>query len=216
MASFAGPEAATEPLKDADLNTIGVRIAGGMLALNRLLMTLQNKRMPVARIKVEGDGDGTSITVGLDCPPETARRYATLLEGLEDVEDMRFSEAGWGARQDGPSVGYDGRRFRSVENSPGGEVGPETVFFYRQEGDLVWATYEGGAVRLGVLVATADAEGRLDARYAHVNGAGELMTGECRTTPERLPDGRLRLHEEWRWTSGDRSSGTSVVEEIGE
>ena len=59
-------------------------------------------------------------------------------------------------------------------------------------------------------------EGNLDARYAHVNAEGGLMTGECRTTPERLPDGRLRLHEEWRWTSGDGSSGRSVVEEIGE
>ncbi|HZF59052.1 MAG TPA: hypothetical protein VEZ19_11325, partial [Rubrobacter sp.] len=63
---------------------------------------------------------------------------------------------------------------------------------------------------------TADAEGRLDVRYGHLNRSGELMTGECRTTPERLPDRRLRLHEEWRWTSGNRSSGTSVVEEIGE
>ena len=209
-------EAATEPLTGADLNTIGVRIAGGMLALNRFLMTLQSKRMPVAEIKAVGDKDGTSITVGLDCPPETARRYATLLEGLEDVEDIRFFEAGRGGRQDGLSVGYDGRRFRSVENSSTGEVGPETVFDYRQREDLIWATYEGGAVRFGTLVGTVDAQGRLDARYAHVNGAGELMTGECRTTPERLPDGRLRLHEEWRWTSGDRSSGTSVVEEIGE
>ena len=209
-------EAATEPLTGADLNTIGVRIAGGMLALNRFLMTLQSKRMPVAEIKAVGDKDGTSITVGLDCPPETARRYATLLEGLEDVEDIRFSEAGQGGRQDGLSVGYDGRRFRSVENSSTGEVGPETVFYYRQREDLIWATYEGGTVRFGTLVGTADAEGRLDARYAHVNRSGELMTGECRSTPERLPDGRLRLHEEWRWTSGDRSSGTSVVEEIGE
>ena len=215
MASFASPEAAAEPLMAADLNTIGVRIAGGMLALTRFLMTLQNKRMPVVHINVDGDARGTSITVGLDCSPETARRYATLLEGLEDVEDIRFSEAGRGGRHEGSSPHYDGRRFRPVASS-GGEVGPETVFDYRQREALVWATYEGGAVRFGTLVGTADADGRLDARYGHVNRSGELMTGECRTTPERLPDGRLRLHEEWRWTSGDRSSGTSVVEEIGE
>jgi hypothetical protein len=89
------------------------------------------------------------------------------------------------------------------------------VFAYRQSGDVVSATYEGGGVRSGVLIATADGGGSLDARYAHVNASGGLMTGECRTTPEVLPDGRLRLHEEWRWTSGDGSSGRSVVEEIG-
>jgi hypothetical protein len=213
MASFAGP---ADTATGATLNTVEVRLSGGILALNRFLMTLQNKRMPVAGIKVEGDAGGTDITVQLDCPEETARRYATLLESLEDVEEIGFSAAARDGSQDAASVDYGGRRFRSVENSSTGEVGPETVFDYRQEGDLVWATYEGGAVRFGTLVATADPEGRLDVRYGHVNRSGELMTGECRTTPERLPDGRLRLHEGWRWTSGDRSSGTSVVEEIGE
>ena len=33
---------------DTALNPIEVRLTGGMLALNRFLMTLQNKRMPVA------------------------------------------------------------------------------------------------------------------------------------------------------------------------
>ncbi|MEM1042404.1 MAG: n-acetylglutamate synthase [Bacteroidota bacterium] len=110
-------------------------------------------------------------------------------------------------------VDYDGRRFRAAENSAGGEAGEATVFEYHQEGCVVWATYRGGRVAFGSLVATADAEGRLDMRYQHVNMAGRLMTGSCETTPEVLPDGRLRLHERWRWTSGDRSEGTSTLEE---
>jgi hypothetical protein len=61
-----------------------------------------------------------------------------------------------------------------------------------------------------------DAAGRLDMRYGHVGADGALRTGECRSEPERLPDGRLRLHERWRWTSGDGSAGASVVEEIAE
>jgi hypothetical protein len=51
-------------------------------------------------------------------------------------------------------------------------------------------------------------------RYQHANTAGELMTGVCRSTPELLPDGRIRLHESWRWTCKDGSSGTSVIEEV--
>jgi hypothetical protein len=196
-------------------STVRVRLASGILALNRLMMTLQNKRMPVAQIKVDADPGGTSIRLGFDCPEDTARRYAVLLENMEDVEELHFSEPAPDGRKESP-VGYDGRRFRSVENSGTGEVGPGTVFAYGQDGDVVSATYGGGGVRSGFLIATADGEGNLDARYAHVNASGELMTGECRTTPERLPDGRLRLHEEWRWTSGDGSSGRSVVEEIGD
>lgn len=194
-------------------NTVRVRLAPGILALNRFTMTLQNKRMPVSRIGMRGGTEGTSIELGLDCPEDNARRYAVLLENMEDVEELHFGEP---EGREGSSVDYDGRRFRSVENSGTGEVGPETVFEYRQDGDVVGATYGGGGVRSGVLIATADEEGNLDARYAHVNASGELMTGECRSTPEALPDGRIRLHEEWRWTSGDGSSGRSVVEEIGE
>jgi hypothetical protein len=196
-------------------STVRVRLAAGILALNRFMMTLQNKRMPVADIRVDADAEGTDIMLGFDCPEETARRYAVLLENMEDVEELHFAGPAPDGRKESP-VGYDGRRFRSVENSETGEVGPETVFSYSQDRDVVSATYGGGGVRSGVLIATADGEGNLDARYAHVNASGELMTGECRTTPERLTDGRLRLHEEWRWTSGDGSSGRSVVEEIGD
>jgi len=38
-------------------------------------------------------------------------------------------------------VKYDGRKFRSVSNSPGGEVNAETIFNYHQTGNVVWATY---------------------------------------------------------------------------
>ena len=111
---------------------------------------------------------------------------------------------------------YDGRRFRSVSNTANGEVDAATHFHYRQQGEVVWATYEGGGVRFGTLVATADDAGALDMRYAHVSATGALMTGVCHSLPEVLADGRLRLHETWRWTSGDGSTGTSVIEEIPE
>ena len=115
-----------------------------------------------------------------------------------------------------PDISYNNKRFASVSNSETGEVDDETVFHYRQDGDIVWATYAGGAIIFGTLVATVDNAGCLDMRYNHVNRDSELMTGKCQSTPEILPDGRLRLHEEWQWTSGDLSSGKSVVEEVRE
>lgn len=113
------------------------------------------------------------------------------------------------------AVAYGGRRFVSVSNAAGGDVGCATTFEYHQDGDLVWAAYAGGAVRHGMLIARCAPDGTLDARYQHMTEAGELKTGLCRSTPEMLPDGRLRLHEAWRWTSGEGHSGQSVVEEIG-
>ena len=109
---------------------------------------------------------------------------------------------------------YDGKTFRSVSNTSSGDVSSETRFHYHQEGELVWATYEGGAVRFGTLVAKAGDGGRLDMRYQHLTVDGELKTGHCTSVPETLSDGRLRLHESWRWTSGSGASGESVIEEV--
>ena len=77
---------------DTALNPVEVRLAGGMLALNRFLMTLQNKRMPIASFTVGRDRDGMRATILLDCPPDSARRYATLLSALEDVEEIEAAE----------------------------------------------------------------------------------------------------------------------------
>ena len=111
-------------------------------------------------------------------------------------------------------IDYNDRFFSPVANTDNGEVGSSTVFHYRQRGDIVWATYEGGEISFGTLIATVDEEGCLDMRYSHVNREGRLMTGLCRSAPELLPDGRLRLRERWQWTSGDCSNGESIVEEV--
>ncbi|GAB3557572.1 n-acetylglutamate synthase [Spirosoma fluminis] len=109
---------------------------------------------------------------------------------------------------------YDNKLFRSVTNTANGEVSGDTLFHYHQEGQVVWADYKGGSIAKGFLIATVQPDNSLDMRYQHVNTQGELMTGRCQSTPELLPDGRIRLHERWQWTSGDGSSGQSIVEEV--
>ena len=74
------------------LNAIEMRLAGGLLALNRLVTTFLSKRMPVAGFTVGRDGDAMRATLVLECPPETARRYAALLSGLQDVEEIELSD----------------------------------------------------------------------------------------------------------------------------
>lgn len=105
----------------------------------------------------------------------------------------------------------DGRRFAAVANV-GGEVSADTVFEYRERDGEVWATYDGGAVRRGYLVGTRSGD-TLDIRYVQLNGDGETSSGHCSSTIQVLPDGRLRLDEQWRWESR-AGGGTSLVEEL--
>ncbi|WPP48649.1 n-acetylglutamate synthase [Catalinimonas niigatensis] len=106
------------------------------------------------------------------------------------------------------------KRFRSLSNSSSGDVDKETVFYYFQEGDIVWATYRGGAIRKGTLIARWLPEGQLEMRYQHLSKANEFKTGQCVSTPELQADGKLRMYEKWKWTSGDKSEGNSIIEEI--
>ena len=112
------------------------------------------------------------------------------------------------------SINYHQKIFKSIANSDNGEVDQETRFHYQQQGNVVWAEYSGGTILKGFLVAKVLENNVLDMRYEHINQVAELMTGICISIPEILADGRIRLHEKWQWTSGDLSSGESIIEEI--
>lgn len=111
-------------------------------------------------------------------------------------------------------INLNNKRFVAVENSTDGEVSESTRFEYHQEGKLVWADYSGGEILKGHLIARMDSNGNLDMKYHHININNELMTGVCSSRPKLLADGRVRLYESWEWTSGNGSSGTSILEEI--
>ena len=112
------------------------------------------------------------------------------------------------------AIDLDGRIFQAVENSESGEVSGSTLFHYHQDGDVVWANYNGGTIVRGHLLATLTANSELEMRYHHVNVSGTLKTGTCRSRIEQLADGRYRLHEAWQWTNGSQERGSSVLEEL--
>lgn len=111
-------------------------------------------------------------------------------------------------------INYHNRKFSPTANTENGETSAETVFHYQQTENIVTATYKGGAIKEGHLIALVDDKGCLAMRYHQVTTTGELQTGKCFSTPEILPNGKIRLHEKWQWTSGDCSAGESVIEEL--
>ena len=111
-------------------------------------------------------------------------------------------------------INYHNKQFKPVMNSENGETSSKTIFHYKQHDQILTATYSGGQITAGHLSGLVDESGTIDMRYHQVNDKGILMTGKCKSTPQVLPDGRIRLNEKWEWTSGDLSSGESVIEEI--
>lgn len=111
-------------------------------------------------------------------------------------------------------MNYHNKKFRPVQNTENGETSAETIFHYKQEGNILTSEYSGGKIVKGHLIGLVDEAGAIDMRYHQVNDQGELMTGTCQSKPEVLPNGKIRLHETWRWTSGDESAGSSIIEEI--
>lgn len=110
-------------------------------------------------------------------------------------------------------INYNNKIFRPIINSENGETSVDTLFYYKQVNNVLTAEYWGGKIKQGHLIGLVDEDGNIEMRYHQVNDKGELMTGICFSKPERLTNGKIRLHENWEWTSGDKSKGKSIIEE---
>lgn len=113
----------------------------------------------------------------------------------------------------GVTVDYDGRRFRSVGANPT-DTEDAPVGHYHQRGDLVWGEFSGGAVLRGSLAGLREPGGEVEFAYCQVLVDGSVVSGRCVSHPEQLPDGRLRLREQWQRYGEHAGCGVSYVEEV--
>ncbi len=111
-------------------------------------------------------------------------------------------------------MNYNNKKFRLISNTENGETSEQTIFHYKQTDNIITCEYVGGKILVGHLVGIVDIEGNIDMRYHQINDKGQIRTGICKSKPEILPDGKIRLHEQWQWTSGDNTKGHSIIEEI--
>jgi len=111
-------------------------------------------------------------------------------------------------------INLDNKRFKVLNNSENGNVGAETIFIYRQSGDIIFAEYYGGDILKGQLLGKFVNEEYLEFAYQHLNTEKEIMTGKCKSFPEIDNDGKIILNEIWQWTCKDNSCGKSTLKEI--
>lgn len=107
------------------------------------------------------------------------------------------------------SQSLDGRTFRPA----GGRGGSgEVRFEFHEDDGLVWATYRGGPVTVGVLVGRREgADLRL--WYLQQREGGERERGYSVNRLERHEDGRVRIREEVAFDSW-ASDSTAVLDEV--
>ncbi len=110
-------------------------------------------------------------------------------------------------------MNYDRKIFKSISASINAEVSSDTIFKYKQVDNIVTSSYSGGNIKQGHLIGIVTKDGTIEMRYHQINLNGDLMTGTCISKPEILANGKIRLHEKWKWTSGDKSEGESIIEE---
>lgn len=111
-------------------------------------------------------------------------------------------------------INYHNRTFISIDNTANGEVSSKTTFKYKQEGNIISATYSGGEIVKGLLIGIVKEDGCLAFRYNHINRKNEIRGGECVSTPEILSNGRIRLFEKWKWLDAEQTEGNSIIEEV--
>lgn len=86
-----------------------------------------------------------------------------------------------------------------MNSTDNGEISSETAFHYRQVDNILTSAYSGGKIKYEQLVGLVDDNGNIETRYHQINTAGEMMTGICRSKPEIIENGKIRLHEYWEW-----------------
>jgi hypothetical protein len=111
-------------------------------------------------------------------------------------------------------MNYNNKKFKPISNSDNGDVSSDMVFHYKQTNNVLTCQYFGKQILDGHLIGLVDDAGNIEMSYHQINLKGELKTGVCSSTPVILENGKIRLKEEWQWTSGDQSKGESVLEEV--
>lgn len=111
-------------------------------------------------------------------------------------------------------INLNNKVFITVENSTYGDTNNQTFFHYLQKGNKVSAKYFGGPIKTGFLSGIIDSNGELDMQYHHVNSKNELLTGVCHSQIQKMIDGKIRIIENWSWTSRTFAKGQSILEEV--
>ena len=103
---------------------------------------------------------------------------------------------------------FNNKTFFLIENSENGKVNSETIFKYKQEGNLVTADYYGGIIKYGKIIAHLKND-NLDMLYQCITTENELKSGKAIAEISLTKDNKMKLKLNWEWIGNKNESGIS-------
>lgn len=108
---------------------------------------------------------------------------------------------------------FNNKKFAIITNSENGEVDTDTVFEYRQDGDLVTAEYYGGTIKYGKIIAEIN-EDELNMLYQCLTTDHQLKAGKALAKITTTAEGKIKLSLNWEWLTNGNDKGKSEYIEI--
>jgi hypothetical protein len=108
---------------------------------------------------------------------------------------------------------FDNKRFALNQNSDSGQVNPETVFEYKQNGNLVTADYYGGTIKYGKIIAVLK-DDELNMLYQCLTTDNQLKAGKAIAKISLSENGKIKLNLNWEWLTNRNEKGNSEYVEI--
>ena len=106
---------------------------------------------------------------------------------------------------------FNNKTFSLLENSENGKVDSETIFKYKQDGNLVTADYHGGAIKYGKIIAHLN-NNTLNMLYQCITTEDELKAGKAIAKISLTNKNKIKLKLHWEWL--DRKNGNGISEYI--
>ena len=111
------------------------------------------------------------------------------------------------------TINFNNKRFILIDNSENGKVNSDTIFEYKQDGNLVTADYYGGSVKYGKIIAHIQND-KLEMLYQCLTIDNQLKAGKSIAEIFLTDNQKIKLKLDWEWITGDKTSGKSEFIEI--
>ncbi len=103
---------------------------------------------------------------------------------------------------------FNNKTFLLVQNTDNGQVNSETIFKYKQDGNLVTADYFGGSVKYGKIIADLQGD-KLNMLYQCMTTENELKAGKAIADITLTDQGKIKLTLNWQWLTNENEKGQS-------